>query len=64
MYLLANDVQMREGEAAETGAAGVDVENTSALFNGGFMGVAAYYDVEAGAGGTDVDFFGVVKHVD
>ena len=64
MYLLANDVQMREGEAAETGAAGVDVENTSALFNGGFVGVAAYYYVEAGAGWTDVDLFDIVKHVD
>ena len=68
MCLLANDMQMREadgeGEASWAGAAGIDVKNSSTLFNRGFVRVAAYYYVKAGAGWTEVDLFDVVKHVD
>ena len=68
MDLLASDLHMceadGEGEAARAGAAGIDVKNTSVLFNGGLVGMAAHYYAEACAGWADVDLFDVVQYVD
>jgi hypothetical protein len=54
----------RQGEAARTGAAGIDVENVVQRFDGGLVGMAGDDHAEAGSSWIEGEFGEVVKNMD
>ena len=54
----------RQGEAARTGAAGIDVENVVQRFDGGLVGMAGDDHAEAGSSRIEGELSEVVKNID